>query len=117
MLSLINIEDIYQCEDTDPVYAIVRSPRSTHVVRVGDLVPAGTILVISGLKFMLFCNVVRQEWLVFSGWAYTWTRLKTECKCKLTLYKERAGSALLPETYRLWFVKEAYQTFLSLETS
>ena len=41
MLSLINIKDIHQCEDIGHVYAIVRiSPRATHVVRAGDLVPA-----------------------------------------------------------------------------
>jgi len=45
MLS-IKIKDIHQCQDTKHVYAIVRtSPRATHVVRVGDLVPAGTMLV------------------------------------------------------------------------
>jgi len=45
MLS-IKIKDIHQCRDTKHVYAIVRtSPRATHVVRVGDLVPAGTMLV------------------------------------------------------------------------
>jgi len=42
MSSLIKIKDIHKCEDTDQVYAIVRtSPRATHVVRAGDLVPAG----------------------------------------------------------------------------
>jgi len=39
MLS-IKIKDIHQCEDTNHVYAVVRTgPRSTHVVRAGDLVP------------------------------------------------------------------------------
>ena len=46
MLSLIKIKDIHQCEDANYVCAIViTSPRATHVVRGGDLVPAGTMLV------------------------------------------------------------------------
>jgi len=46
MLSLIQIKYIHQCENTDHVYAIVRtSPLATHVVRAGDLVPVGTVLV------------------------------------------------------------------------
>jgi len=50
MLSLIKIDNIHQCEDTDHVYAIVRtSPRATHVVRAGDLAPAGTMLVTPAL--------------------------------------------------------------------
>jgi len=49
MLS-IKIKDIHQCEDTDHVYAIVRtSPRATQVIHVDDLVPAGTMLVTPGL--------------------------------------------------------------------
>jgi len=51
MLSLIKIKDIHQCKDTDPVYAVVRtSPRATHMVRVGDLAPAGGMLVTPCLK-------------------------------------------------------------------
>jgi len=47
---LTKTEDVHQCEDTDRVYAIVRTrPRATHVVRVGDLAPAGTMLVAPGL--------------------------------------------------------------------
>jgi len=43
---LIKIKDIHQCEDANHVYAIVRTgPRATYVVRAGDLVPAGTMLV------------------------------------------------------------------------
>jgi len=54
MLSLIKIKDIHQCEDTDHVYAIVRTgPRATHVVRVGDLVPAGTMLVTPVIEHIL----------------------------------------------------------------
>jgi len=50
MLSLIKKGDIHQCEDTDHVYAVVRKrPRATHMVRTGDLVPAGTMLVTPGL--------------------------------------------------------------------
>jgi len=46
MSSLIKIKDIYQCEDTDHVYAIARTgPRATHVVCAGGLAPAGTMLV------------------------------------------------------------------------
>jgi len=42
----IKIKDINQCEDADHIYAIVgTSPRATKVVRVGDLLPAGTMLV------------------------------------------------------------------------
>ena len=45
-MSSIKIKDIHQCQDTKHVYAIVRtSPRATHVVRAGDLVPAGTMMV------------------------------------------------------------------------
>jgi len=48
MLSLIKVND------TDQVYAIVRtSPRAAHVVRAGDLVPAGTMLVTRGLQYMM----------------------------------------------------------------
>jgi len=40
------IEDIHPCQDIEHVYAIVRtSPRETHVVHAGDLVPVGTMLV------------------------------------------------------------------------
>jgi len=50
MLSLIKIKDIHQCEDTAHVYAIVRTgPRATHIVRAGDLVSAGTMLVTSDI--------------------------------------------------------------------
>jgi len=36
---------------TDHVYAIVStSPRTTHVIHAGDLVPAGTVLVTPDLK-------------------------------------------------------------------
>jgi len=47
MLSLIiKFKDIYQCEDTDHVYAVVRTgPWATYMVRTDDLVPAGTMLV------------------------------------------------------------------------
>jgi len=45
MLSLIKIKDIHQCEDTDHVNAIFSTrPQATHVVRVGGMVPAGTML-------------------------------------------------------------------------
>ena len=55
MLSLlIKIKDIYQREDTDHVYAIVKTgPLATHVVRAGDLVPAGTMLVTPGCDLYL----------------------------------------------------------------
>ena len=43
---LNKIKYIHQSGDTDHVYAIVRTgPRATNVVRAGDLVPAGTMLV------------------------------------------------------------------------
>jgi len=52
MLSLIKIKGIHQCEDPDHVYVIVRTdPRTTHLVRSGDLVPAGTMLVTPVLEF------------------------------------------------------------------
>jgi len=36
----IKIKYIYQCEDTDCVYAVVRTGLwVTHLVRMGDLVP------------------------------------------------------------------------------
>ena len=57
MLSLITvkIKDIYQCEDTDRVYASVRTgPWATHEVRTGDLVPAGTMLVTPGLDLVCY---------------------------------------------------------------
>jgi len=48
MLS-IKIKDIHLCQDIEHVYAIVRiSPWVTHVLRAGDLVPVGTMLVTSG---------------------------------------------------------------------
>jgi len=51
MSSLITkIKDIYKCEDTDHVYAVVRTgPLATHMVRTGDLVPIGTMLMVPGL--------------------------------------------------------------------
>jgi len=46
MLSLIKIKDVNQCENIDHVYVIFRtSPRATHMVRAGDLVSAGNMLV------------------------------------------------------------------------
>jgi len=52
MLSLIiKTKDIRQCEDTDHVHAVVRTgPWATHMVRTGDLVPAGTMLVTPGVE-------------------------------------------------------------------
>jgi len=50
MLS-IKINDIHPCQDIEHVYAIVRtSPLMTHMVRAGDLVPAGTMLATPGLE-------------------------------------------------------------------
>ena len=44
-------KDIHPCENTDHVYAIVRtSPQATNDVRAGDLVPAGTILVTPAIR-------------------------------------------------------------------
>ena len=56
MLSLIiKIKYIYQCEDTDRVYAVVRKGLwATHVVRTSDLVPAGTMLVTPGLDLVCY---------------------------------------------------------------
>ena len=56
MLSLlIKIKDTYQCEDTDRVYAIMRTgPWATHVVRMVDLVPAVTMLVTPGLDSVCY---------------------------------------------------------------
>jgi len=45
-LSLTKIKVIHQYEDPDNVYDIVRTdPRAIHVVHMGDLVPASTMLV------------------------------------------------------------------------
>jgi len=50
---------IHQCEDTDHVYSVVRtSPRATHVVRAGDLVPTSTMLVTPAVCPALFLCVV-----------------------------------------------------------
>jgi len=36
LLLIIKIKDIYQCEDTDHVYAFIRTgPWATHMVRMG----------------------------------------------------------------------------------
>jgi len=52
---IIKIKYIYQCEDTDHVYAVVRTGLwATHVVRTGDLVPAGTMLVTPGLDLVCY---------------------------------------------------------------
>jgi len=49
MLS-IKIKDIHRCEDTDHVYAVVRTrPQATQVVRVDDLVHGVTMLMIPSL--------------------------------------------------------------------
>ena len=54
MLSLLQIKYIHQCENTDHVYAIVKtSLRVTHMLRVGGLVPAGTMLVTPALVIIL----------------------------------------------------------------
>jgi len=54
MLSLIKIKDIHQREDTDRVYAIIRTgPRATHMVRTGHLAPAGTMLVTPGVEGLI----------------------------------------------------------------
>jgi len=43
---------------TDHVYAIVRTrPRATHVVRAGDLAPAGTMLVTPVLATLVCCSL------------------------------------------------------------
>jgi len=47
---IIKIKDIYQCEDIDHVSAVIRTgPWATQMVRTGDLVPTGTMLVTPGL--------------------------------------------------------------------
>jgi len=57
--SMIKIKDIYQCEDTDHVYAIVRKvPWATHMVRMSDLVPAGAR------------HHVHDPWFMFSTLSY-----------------------------------------------
>jgi len=49
MLSTITEKDIYQGEDTDRVYAIVRTgPWAIHVVSSDELLPTGTMLVSCG---------------------------------------------------------------------
>jgi len=50
-----NIKNIYQCEDIDQVYAIIRTgPWATHVVCMGDLVPTGTMLVNPGVDVVCY---------------------------------------------------------------
>jgi len=52
---MIKIKYIYQCADTDRVYAVVRTVLyATHVVRTGDLVPRGTMLVTPGLDLVCY---------------------------------------------------------------
>jgi len=52
---ILNFKDIYQCEDNDRVYAIIKAGLSaTHVVHTGDLVPAGTMLVTPGLHLICY---------------------------------------------------------------
>jgi len=49
------MEDIYQCEDTGHVYAIVRTGLGvTHVVHRGDLMPESTMLVTPGLDLVCY---------------------------------------------------------------
>jgi len=58
MLSLIKIKDIHQCEDTDYVYAVVRTgPWAIHMVRAGDLAPAGTMLVTPVVQCLKQCRL------------------------------------------------------------
>jgi len=60
MLS-IKIKDIYPCQDIEHVYAIVReSPGATRVVRAGDLVPAGTMLVSPAVEYPRLRQNARQ---------------------------------------------------------
>jgi len=48
-VSIIKITDIYQCEYTDHVYAVVGTGLwATHMVCMGDLLRAGTMLVTPG---------------------------------------------------------------------
>jgi len=51
MLSLIlKIRDIYQCEDSNNAYAVVRTSLwVTHMVHTSNMVPSGTMLVSPGL--------------------------------------------------------------------
>jgi len=52
---IIKIKHIYQCEDADRVYAVFRTSLwATHVVRTGDLVPTGTMLVTPGLDLVCY---------------------------------------------------------------
>ena len=53
---IINANSIInQCENTDHVHAIIRtSPRATHMVRAGDLVPAGTVLVTAAVDTLQY---------------------------------------------------------------
>jgi len=61
MLSSIKIKD------TAHVYAIVRtSPRETHVVRAGDLVPAGTMLVTPDLRCLHHIHNARRIRVTFA---------------------------------------------------
>jgi len=65
MLSLIKIKDIHQREDADHVYAIVRTgPRVIYVVRAGDLVPTGAMLVTLGLEWKKMFLLKDMCWII-----------------------------------------------------
>ena len=65
LIMLLLIDDIHLCEDIAYVTGIFRiGPRATHVVLVGDLVPAGTMLVTPApgrLGAQAFSNMTRGE--------------------------------------------------------
>jgi len=51
MLSLLKIKHFHRCEDTDHVYAFVKTGlRATHVVRTGDIFPSSIMLVTPALR-------------------------------------------------------------------
>jgi len=71
MLSLIQIKDIHQCEDTDHVYVIFRtSPWATHVVCAGDLTPASTMLVTPVLHYKLTSSMLIYHSFIIDKMSY-----------------------------------------------
>jgi len=54
----IKIKEFHPCQDIEHVYAMVMtSPRAINVVRAGDLVPAGTMLVIPDIDLHKYLHM------------------------------------------------------------
>jgi len=69
-LSSIKIKGLYPCQDIEHVYAMVRtSPRTTNVVRAGDQVPAGTMLVTPAIYWQLVLIWLSWIWHFCCRWS------------------------------------------------